>query len=113
MTTTTFYATYENSVKEALAQHQYAKASTILKEALYHAKGRTEVDPRLVSSADEMATLHFRKGEFKHSASIYRVLLELQQTSLGSEHPQTTRTMQSLREALGASGNISPNACCA
>ena len=111
MTTTSIWATYENSVAEAMAQHQYVKASAILKEALYNAKGRSEVDPKLFRSADEMATLHFRKGEFTHSASIYRVLLDLQQNSLGLEHPLTERTLRCLREALGASGSISPTAC--
>ena len=111
MSKTTIWATYERAVAEAIARHQYSKASTILKEALYNANGKgTEIDPKLVTSADEMATFHFRNGEFNRSASIYRVLLEVQQKSLGAEHPQTARTLAALREVLGAAGSMSPRA---
>ncbi len=107
---TTIWAIYKKSVAEAIARRHYARASSMLKDALSDAKVAAEISPELLTSADEMATLHLRNGDFNNSASIYRVMLDAQQKALGAEHPQTERTLQSLLRVLGEAGSISPKA---
>ena len=110
MTQTSIWSGYERAVAEAVSRHQYAKASTMLKEALFSAKARDEVDQRLCKSVDDMAALHFQQGDFQNSASLYRALLELKENALGKEHPETARTLEAFRRVLGAAGSLSPRA---
>ncbi|HEY9756798.1 MAG TPA: hypothetical protein V6C97_16655 [Oculatellaceae cyanobacterium] len=111
MTKSSTWSGFETAVAEAVSRHQYAKASTMLKDALFSARARDEVDQRLCKKVDEMAAFHLSKGDFQNSASLYRALLELKQRTLGSEHPETESTLQSLRKVLGAAGSLSPRAC--
>jgi hypothetical protein len=107
------WSRFETAVAEAVSRHQYAKASTMLKEALFTARARDEddVDQRLYKKADELAAFHLSKGDYQNSASLYRALLELKQRTFGNEHPETERTLQSLMKALGAAGSLSPRTC--
>ncbi|HEY9776877.1 MAG TPA: tetratricopeptide repeat protein [Planktothrix sp.] len=99
---------YDKLAIEALNQRRYTKASRLTKDALHRATLMCELQPELVQRADYLAKVHSDSGDYMSAAAIYRLILELQRATLGSEHPDVEQSSKVLLEALMNSGCITP-----
>lgn len=95
------------SIDEAVEHRRYARAASIVKEALYDIGGGEELPAVLLSSADKIATLQQSQGDLVNAASIYRLILQVQQKCLSPQHPDIQRTTRQLERVLGEQGCIS------
>jgi hypothetical protein len=99
---------YDRAASEALNEHRYTKASRIVKDALTKANQLRTPQPNMLQHADELATVYRDAGDYNNAASLYRMIIEVQKTTLGPEHPDVESSSNKLIAALKASGCISP-----
>ncbi len=100
---------YETAVCEALDRHHYLKASTIIKEALEDARKTSAPEPKLLNSADALASLHIEQGDFQSAAALYRLSLEVKKNTFGPTHPDVEQTMKAFKQVLAEAGGLIPN----
>jgi hypothetical protein len=99
---------YDKQATEALNERRYTKASRLVKDALYRATIMGDLKPELVQRAEDLARVHRQSGDYTSAAAIYRMILELQRSTLGPEHPAVENSSRDLIEALMNSGCITP-----
>jgi len=99
---------YDKAAAEALNEHRYNKASRIVKDALHRARQMNELQPTLVRRADKLAKFYSQSGDYTSAASLYRLIVELQRSTLGPEHPDFQHSSKELLAALMDSGCVTP-----
>lgn len=99
---------YDRMASEALSRHHYAKASRIVKDALYHAWREKTLQPKLLRHADELARVYRECGDYDNAASLYRLIIESQRLALGDRHPDVESASRELVAALMESGYMNP-----
>jgi hypothetical protein len=99
---------YDRATSEALNEHRYTKASRIVKDALHRARQMNELQPTLVRRADTLAKIYCETGDHTSAASLYRLIVDLQRSTLGPEHPDVQVSSRHFLAALMDSGCITP-----
>jgi hypothetical protein len=109
MTHDSLWEHYDRAAAEAFSEHRYTKASRIVKDALHKAIQMGELQPSLVQRADELARVYRDSGDYTNAASLYRLIIDIQSSALGPEHPAVEHSSRELLSALMASGCITPS----
>ena len=99
---------YKQATDEALNEHRYAKASRIVKDGLEKATQLRRMQPDLVQRADVLARIYKDSGDYTSAASLYRMIVELQRSTLGPEHPDVQVAAKDLVSTLTESGCLNP-----
>jgi hypothetical protein len=98
----------DSEADEAIASRRYIKASRILKDAFHQASMTGDFQPQLLQRAEDLARAQSDSGDYYSAAATYRMIVELQRSTLGPEHPDVEKSSLDLIKALMKSGCISP-----
>jgi tetratricopeptide (TPR) repeat protein len=100
----TVWDRYNDSGTRAFAEGRYEEAREMFIAAVREAERRGDSDARLATSLSNLAAVHRARGAYADAEPLDRRALEIQERTLGLEHPYVANTLLKLadtRRALG------------
>ncbi len=100
----TLWERYNDAGREAYQQGRYAEAEKQFIAAHEEAKKFGPEDPRLATSLNKLAELHYTQGQYPEAEPLYQRSLAIREKALGPEHPDVATSLENYADLLREMG---------